>query len=148
MFMSFLFDESFGVVSSQKVRALGRWDNKVTVTRVEDIAAVVCEALKIWNRLDHSGEQGVIYVAGETLSYDRLADIVEQIVGMRIEREVWDMQTLRRQLDEDPENGMKKYRVVFAEGKGIHWSQDVTFNKKMGLSLMGVEEYLSAIGLS
>lgn len=146
MFMSFLFEESFGVVDSQgNVRALGGWDNKVTVTRVEDIALVVSEVLKAWNLQQNIGDdQGVIYVAGETLTYGRLADIVEKIKGRSIGRQVWDIESLKKELTEDPNNGMKRYRPVFAEGRGIFWDEGTTFNRKIGLNLMGVEEYLSA----
>lgn len=51
---------------------------------------------------------------------------------------------MRREFADNPENGMKKYRVMFAEGKGIFWDKGVTFNHKVGLPLVGVEKYLAA----
>ena len=79
------------------------------------IVVEVLEARREQNELGN--ENGVIYIAGETLTYGRLADIMEKVGNRRIEREVWDVDTLRRELANDPENGTKKYRVVFAEGK-------------------------------
>lgn len=45
MFTNFLFEPSFGVVSEDRktVRALGHWENELTVTTPEDIGQVVAE---------------------------------------------------------------------------------------------------------
>lgn len=43
-------------------------------------------------------------------------------------------------LNEDPSNGIKKYRVVFAEGKGGAWDKHNSFKARKGIKLEGVEE--------
>jgi hypothetical protein len=43
-------------------------------------------------------------------------------------------------LNEDPSNGIKKYRVVFAEGKGGAWDKHNSFKARKGIELEGVEE--------
>lgn len=138
LFMSFLFEAAFGVVSSDRttVRALGGWDNTVTVTTVVDIGKAVAEVV-----YDSSELSGVEFIAGETLSYGRIADVVERISGRTIEREDWSVQRLQEELAEDPDNGMKKYRVVFAQGRGVAWDIDKTFNARRGISFQNVEEW-------
>ena len=139
LFMSFLFEAAFGVVSSDRktVRALGGWDNKVTVTTVVDIGKVVAEVVYVEPDL-----QGVEFIAGETLSYGRIADVLGRVLGKLIERLDWSIERLQDDLDKDSDNGMKKYRVVFAKGKGVAWDISETFNAKRGISFQNVEEWL------
>lgn len=139
MFTSFLFEPSFGVVSEDRsvVRALGGWANEVTVTTPVDIGKVVAEIL--WAAPE---VQGVIYTAGETASYARLASILEKIWQRKVAREEWSVGMLKEELAKDPGDGLKKYRVVFAEGKGVAWSQEETFDKVRGLRLQGVEDWV------
>lgn len=140
--MSFLFEEAFGVVGKDLdvVRCLGEWGNRVTVTRVEDIGKVVAEIV-LGNR-DVEGESRVVFIAGETISYGRLVEVVEKVTGKAVEREEWSVRFLEERLAEAPEDGMKKYRVVFAEGKGVAWDMEKTLNAKRGMELQGVEEWL------
>ncbi|MCJ1249285.1 hypothetical protein MMC30_006508 [Trapelia coarctata] len=139
MFMSFLFEPGFGVVSDdlRTVRALGAWENSVTVTTVEDIGKVVAEVVWAAPKVN-----GVIYTAGDTVCYRQVADVVEKVYGAKIERESWGIPKLAKDLNEDPTNGIKKYRVVFAEGKGVFWDQDDTFNAQRGMRLESVEEWV------
>lgn len=139
MFMSFLFEASFGVVSGDRgtVRALGSWENEVTVTAPGDIGVVVAEI--VWAALE---VRGVVYTAGETVRYGRLAGVLERVWGREVRREEWSVGILKEELDRDPGDGLKKYRVVFAEGKGVAWSEEETFNKGRGLRLQGVDEWV------
>jgi hypothetical protein len=136
MFTSFLFEPSFGVVDLEEgmVRALGSWENGVTVTTPRDIgkitARVVIEEPRVKNE--------VVYTAGETISYGELADVVEEVTGRKIERKVWTVQELKKELKGDPENGLRKYRVVFAEGKGVSWGMEETFNAQKGIETQDV----------
>ena len=138
IFMSFLFEPAFGVVSEDRetVTALGDWQNRVTVTTVNDIGTVVAELT--WAARDVTG---VVYVAGDTVSYVQVADLVEKIQGRSIERVQWTVQHLKEELAKDPSNGMKKYRVVFAEGTGVAWDQRQTFNAKRAIKLQDVQSW-------
>ena len=138
MFMSFLFEPAFGVVSEDlsAVRALGGWENSVTVTAVENIGDVVAEV--VWAAPDANG---VIFTAGDTVSYGQVADVVEKIAEKKIARETWGIEKLQQDLREDQANGIKKYRAVFAEGKGVAWNKDGTFNAQRGMKLEAMEEW-------
>ncbi|KAI4117660.1 MAG: hypothetical protein LQ345_002159 [Seirophora villosa] len=111
MFTSFLFDPVFGVVDTAiagtgkkvVVRALGSWENRVTVTTPEDIGKIVAEL-----------------------------------------RQLWDLEYLSDELRRDPENAIKKYRVVFAEGKGVSWEQALAANEQLGVETTNVERFLSS----
>ena len=139
MFTSFLFEPSFGVVSEDRgiVRALGDWANEVTVTTPVDIGKVVAEIVWVAPEV-----QGVVYTAGETVSYARLADILEEVWQRKVAREDGSMGVLKEELAMDPGDGLKKYRVVFAEGRGVAWSQEESFDKVRGLRLQGVEDWI------
>jgi hypothetical protein len=139
LFTSFLFEEHFGVVEWDKgiVRALGAWDNDVTVTTPEDIGKVMVEIVREGERLKNR----VLYTAGQTVSYGTVADVVEEIRGGNIKREEWSATKLKRDLESDPDNFVKKYRVVFAEGRGVSWEKEKTYNWQKGIELEGLRDW-------
>ncbi|KAF2812669.1 NAD(P)-binding protein [Mytilinidion resinicola] len=150
IFMSFLFEGAFGVVETVKeegkgkgkevvVRALGGWENRVTVTTVEDIgriaARLVCEPNGV-----EAGER-VVYAASQTISYGELAGVVERVLGRGLRREVWSVEFLKEELGREPESVMRKYRIVFAEGKGVSWGEEETVNRRWGMEVTDVETW-------
>lgn len=139
MFMSFLFEEAFGVVDLQagRVAALGSWENRLTVTAVEDIGRVVAELALVG-----VGEKGVVFVAGDTVSMARLADVVGGLLGRReVERRVKTVEQLEQELLEAPDDVMRKYRAVFAAGVGVSWDKKTSFNAKRGMDMVLVEDW-------
>jgi hypothetical protein len=64
---SFLFEKTFGVVDLDQpaVRALGGWDNSVTVTTPEDIGALTADI--VFARQPKFKNE-VVYTAGDTVS--------------------------------------------------------------------------------
>jgi hypothetical protein len=145
MFMSFLFEPWFGVVDvmsssrEKKARALGSWENEVSVTTVEDIGRLTAEIVFVEPRVRNQ----VVFTAGETVSYGRLADVVEEVLGERVVREMWSAEFLEEELAMDPDDAIKKYMVVFAKGKGVSWGLEKTFNAQKGIEVVGVEEWAS-----
>lgn len=144
MFTNFLFEPSFGVVvfdseegEGTVVRGLGGWDNTVTVTTAQDIGMLTAEIVFAEPRI---GNQ-VVYTAGETISYGRLANVVENIVGKPVRREEWPVEWMEGELQKDPENVLWKYRVVFGKGKGMSWNEGQTFNLQQGIQTSDVEEW-------
>ena len=143
MFMPFIFEEIFGVVTgldgegTVKVRTLGGSENKVTLTTVEDIGHVVAEAV-----FAAPDTQGVIYTSGQTLSYGELGDLVTHLLKDRkVEVQDWTLQKLRAELDEQPTDAMRKYRNVFGAGKGVWWDEETTWDKERGLKLLTAREW-------
>lgn len=139
MFTSFLFEPSFGVVdlAENVIHALGSWDNTVTVTTSEDIGALTAAAVFAEPRIVNR----VVYTAGDTLTYARLADIVDAVLGRKFRREEWSVAALKEALSKDPSNPLKKYRVVFAEGRGVSWETGKTFNAMCGKKVTDVEQW-------
>lgn len=145
MFTSFLFEGYFGVVDLEYgggkgiVRALGSWENKVTLTTPEDIgkltAAIVFESKPPF-------KNEVVFTAGETISYGKVVDLVDEVMEKKVEREVWTVPALKEDLAKDPENPIAKYRVVFAEGKGCYWDKEGTFNAKNGIEVEDVRGWM------
>ncbi|MGV0834017.1 aromatic alcohol reductase [Mycolicibacterium thermoresistibile] len=142
MFTSFLFEPDFGVVDlgTRTVNALGSWDTEVTVTTVHDIGVLTAEIILTRPRIADQ----VVYVAGDTLSYGELADIVERVEGVPVRRNEWTVEQLLEDLRDAPEDTMRKYRAVFAQGIGVAWPKEKTFNAVRGIATTGVEEWARA----
>lgn len=142
MFTSFLFEPSFGVVdlAQNTVHALGDWDTAVTVTTPEDIglltARIVFAEPPIANQ--------VVYTAGDTLTYGELADTVDAVLGRTVKREPWSVPALQADLAQTPEDLLKKYRVVFAQGNGVAWDPAVTFNVQQQIEVTSVADWINA----
>ncbi|KAI0097099.1 isoflavone reductase family protein [Daldinia grandis] len=147
LFMSFLFLPGFGVVdlARRKLRALGSWDARLSLTAAADIGRMAAEvaygdAAEVARR--------VVYVAGDTVTYARVAQLVEGRFGGEgegegeWEREVWSVEGLREMLRERPEDGMLKYTNVWAVGRGVAWDVEGTLNAQRGVELQGLESYL------
>ncbi|SHH62763.1 aromatic alcohol reductase [Pollutimonas bauzanensis] len=140
MFTSFLFEPSFGVVdlSQNTVHALGSWDNAVTVTTANDIGMLTAEILFAEPRIADQ----VVYVAGDTITYRQLADTVNATLGLNVSRVEWSVAQLKRDLAGEPESSLKKYRLVFAEGAGVAWDKERTFNMQHGYAVMDLEGWM------
>jgi NmrA-like family len=147
LFMSFLFEPFFGVVELDNngdevrrvvVRALGSWENKVTVTTPEDIGRLT--AMIVFEETDRIKNE-VVFTAGETVTYGGLADIVESVLQKKVIREVWSVDRLEEELREDKENEVRKYRVAFAVGRGVSWEMERSWNWKKGIEVTGVKAY-------
>lgn len=143
IFMSFLFEPFWGIVDRTHekqgklvVRCLRDWDHRVTITDVDDIGRVLA---RIVNE-DVEAKRRVLYIAGDTLSYGQLAELVERVSGKKVEREEWTISHLVDELKADSDNDIKKYRLVFAR-EGVWWSKEETVNHKLGMCMMDVETY-------
>jgi hypothetical protein len=140
MFTSFLFEPSFGVVdlATHTVNALGDQDNELTVTTADDIgvmtAEIVFEEPRISNR--------VVYIAGDTATYRDMADTLDRMLDVRVHRNEWSVPELERELAESPDDTLRKYRVVFAQGRGVAWDKAETLNAQKGIALCGIEDWL------
>lgn len=142
MFTSFLFEPAFDVVNLERgtVHGLGSWDTKVTVTTPEDVGKLTTEILLVEPRIVDE----VVYVAGDTISYGRLAEVVERVSGREFEKTEWTLDKLRADLAAAPEDVMTRYRAAFALGDGMWWDKSTTYNERKGLETVDVETYLRA----
>ena len=140
LFTSFLFEPSFGVVdlAHNTVRALGGWDHAVTVTTPEDIGALTAEILFAEPPIRNQ----VVYTAGDTLTYAQLADTLDAVLERTVRRVEWSVPELKAELARDPDNAARKYRVVFAESRGVAWSLDRTFNAQRGFRTVSVAQWV------
>jgi hypothetical protein len=83
----------------------------------------------------------IVYTAGDTLTYGRLANVVDSVLNRKVQRVEWSVPQLKDALAKDPENSLNKYRVVFAEGRGVSWDVRQTFNAQRGIEVMDVERW-------
>lgn len=139
MFTSFLFEPAFGVVdlAANTVHALGSWDNEVTLTTPEDIGVLTADIVFARPRIRDT----VVYLAGDTISYRELADIVDRVRGTTVTRVEWTSEYLADQLRRDPEDTMRKYRAVFARSNGVAWPKAQSYNALHGIATTTAEEW-------
>jgi hypothetical protein len=140
MFTSFLFEPSFGVVdlAQNTVHALGSWDTAVTVTTPEDIGILTADIVFADPRIINS----IVYTVGDTVTYTQLANIVDSVLNRKVQRVEWSVPQLKDELAKDPDNPIKKYRVVFAEGKGVSWETGKAFNVQQEIEVTDVTRWV------
>ncbi|RMZ74474.1 hypothetical protein GMOD_00003519 [Pyrenophora seminiperda CCB06] len=143
IFMSLLFEDYWGIVERSRednrnivVRCLGNWEHKVTATDVDDMGRVLARILA--GQVE--AKNRVLYVAGDTMSYGELADVVGRVSGKEIDKEEWSIPHLDAELRADPENKIKRYQLVFAKN-GVWWDKEKTVNYQLGMSMVDVETY-------
>jgi len=140
MFTSFLFEPFFGVVDLAKgqVNALGSLDDQVTVTAAADIGSLTAEVVFAQPRIKNQ----VVYTAGDTVSYRLLADKLDAGLGTTVQRSVLTVAELKAALAADPEDALKKYRTVFAGGKGVAWPKETSYNAEHSIPVGDVDAYI------
>ncbi|KUL89575.1 hypothetical protein ZTR_04483 [Talaromyces verruculosus] len=139
MFTSFLFEPFFGIVDRENgtINALGSLENRVTVTTPEDIGTLTAEIV-IRDLFDNQP----IYIGGDTVSYERLAQLIETKTGKLFKRNVLEVENVLAALSKDPDNGLLKYQAVFGQGRGVAWDLASTWNQHHGIRTESVEEWL------
>ncbi|KAJ5594823.1 uncharacterized protein N7459_001031 [Penicillium hispanicum] len=142
MFTSFLFEPSFGIVDLQNatVSALGSWDNRVTVTTPADIGKFTAEIV-LGEESEALFTNRAIFVGGDTVSYEQLADLVEKITQKPVRRNIIAVPDVQAALTRDPDNGLLKYQAVFGQGRGVAWDLAKTWNKQRGMQAQTAEEW-------
>lgn len=153
IFMSFLFEPFWGIVERRRVekeedgedgkvvvRCLRDWNHGVTVTDVSDIGTILARIV----HGDIDADNKVLYTSGSTIRYGELADLISRVTGEEVVRETWDIPHLQEEVRRDPEDGIKKYRLVFA-GEGVSWGKEGTVNEVLGVEMMTVERYVEGL---
>ena len=116
--------------------AIGGWENELTATNPGDIGKCVAELALVDTDIE-----GVVYVSGDTISIAKLADVVEEVMGKKVERVLKTVPDLKQELAESPDDAMRKYRVVFGEGTGTSWSREKSYNAKKGIQTQSVADW-------
>jgi hypothetical protein len=142
MFMSYLFEPEFGVVDLQNgaVHALGSLDTAVTLTTPDDIGALTAEVVFATPRIRNE----IVYLAGDTVTYGEVADKLQAALGRPFSRSEWTEQYLLDELARDPHNMMRKYRAAFAQGRGVAWDKNGTFNQRHAIPVTDVASWIRA----
>ncbi|MDD9654185.1 aromatic alcohol reductase [Klebsiella pasteurii] len=143
MFTSFLFEPAFDVVnlSQNTLNALGGWDTQITVTSPADIGRLTTAIYLFQPRLINE----VVFVAGETTSYGKLADTVERVTKRTFTRQVLTLPTLLEQLRVKPDDRMLRYRAAFARGDGMWWPMSETWNVQNNIPTQDIESWLRSV---
>ncbi|HEK0908030.1 TPA: aromatic alcohol reductase [Pseudomonas putida] len=142
MFTSFMFEPIFEVVDFENdtVNALGGLDNSVTLTTPDDIGALTAEIVFFEPRLRNE----IVYLSGDTVTYDEVAGLLERVLGRPFKRNEWTVPYLMDELEKDPTHHIKKYRAVFAQGRGVAWPKAGTFNEQQAINLTTAEQWARA----
>ena len=139
MFTSFLFEPVFEVIDFENdtVNALGSLENSVTLTTPDDIGTLTAEIVFFEPRLRNE----IVYLSGDTVTYGQVASILERVLGRPFKRNVWTVPYLIQELEKDPTHPIKKYRAVFAQGRGVAWPKADTFNERQSIQVTTAEQW-------
>ncbi|HBO2628466.1 TPA: aromatic alcohol reductase [Pseudomonas aeruginosa] len=142
MFTSFLFEPVFEVVDfdNDTVNALGSLENTVTLTTPDDIGTLTAEIVFFEPRFRNE----IVYLSGDTVSYGQVANILENALGRPFKTHVWTVPYLMDELRKDPTHHIKKYRAVFAQGRGVAWPKAGTFNEQHSIPVTTAEQWARA----
>jgi hypothetical protein len=140
MFMSYLFEPDLGVVNLEKseVHALGSLDTAVTLTTPDDIGVLTAEIVFAEPTIRNE----IVFLAGDTVTYGEVAGKLETALGRPFQRFEWNVPFLIEELANDPQNMMRKYRAVFAMGRGVAWDKVGTFNERNAISVTDVDAWI------
>ena len=143
IFMTLLFEPFWGVVTilndgRVKVTALNSWDDLITATTPTDIGVATAEL--VLN--DKEPRNQAVHIAGDTMTYGDFAGVVEKETGKELVRDVWPLAELREKSKQDPGTLLKKYHVVFSEGKGLSWPKEQSWNAARGIEMQSIAGYL------
>jgi len=142
MFTSFMFEPIFQVVDFENdtVNALGGLENSVTLTTPDDIGALTAEIVFFEPRFRNE----IVYLSGDTVTYDEVAGLLERVLGRPFKRNEWTVPYLMEELEKDPTHHIKKYRAVFAQGRGVAWPKAGTFNERRAIQVTTAEQWAQA----
>ena len=141
MFTSFLFEESFGLVDipGQKVRALGDAHFALTLTTPEDIGMLTAAIFFHQPTLANQ----VVYVAGDTVTYHQITEILSEHYGRKFALQVDDIASLRAKNETSPDDMSAAYSLAFARPDGVSWDKSQTFNARQGIAVTDVKGWLA-----
>lgn len=83
----------------------------------------------------------IVYLSGDTVTYWQVASILERVLGRPFKRNVWTVPYLIQELEKDPTHHIKKHRAVFAQGRGVAWPKDSTFNEQQSIQVTTAEQW-------
>ena len=143
MFTSFLFQPAFDVVnlSEKTIHALGGWETQVTVTSPADIGRLTTKIYLHQPRIVNE----VIFIAGETTSYEKLAETVERVTNQTFTKDVLPLPALMDALHLNPDDQMLCYRTAFARGDGMWWPMNNTWNVQNNMPTQDIESWLKTV---
>jgi hypothetical protein len=142
MFMNYLFEPGSGMVdlATDTVTALGNLDTAVTLTTPEDIGMLTADILFAKPRIRNE----IVYIAGDTVTYGEVADTLEDVLKRPFKRVEWSVPFLLDELGNDPDNMTRKYRAVFAQGRGVSWDKTQTYNYRHGIPMTDLRNWVAA----
>ncbi|MET8722124.1 Rossmann-fold NAD(P)-binding domain-containing protein [Streptomyces misionensis] len=84
----------------------------------------------------------IVYLAGDTITYGELAETLETVLERPFRRAVWTVPALLDELAADPDNMTRKYRAVFARGRGVAWAKDDTYNARHAIPVTDLRQWV------
>lgn len=122
------------------MHALGSLDTAVTLTTPDDIGMLTAEIMFAEPTIRNE----VVLLAGDTVTYGEVADKLAAALHRPFGRSEWTVPFLMEELARDPQNMMRKYRAAFAQGRGVAWPKEGTFNERHALPVTDVATWMQA----
>lgn len=142
IFTSYLFEPGFGVVDAQNkvVCAPGDWNYAVTLTTPEDIGRLTADIF--FHQPAFRNE--IVYIAGDTLTYGEIADLLQAHWGTSVKRTLLDRKKLQEDVAHNPDDVGAAYRLAFARPDGVAWKKEETFNYRQGTQTTTARQWLAS----
>ena len=109
----------------------------MTLTTPEDIGKLTADIVFYQPRFHNE----IVYLSGDTVTYGQVASLLERVLGRPFKRNVWTVPYLMQELEKDPTHHIKKYRAVFAQGRGVSWPKAGTFNERQSIEVTTAEQW-------
>ena len=87
----------------------------------------------------------MIFIAGETTSYEKLAETVERVTNQTFTKDVLPLPALMDALHLNPDDQMLCYRTAFARGDGMWWPMNNTWNVQNNMPTQDIESWLKTV---
>lgn len=88
----------------------------------------------------------MVYIAGDTLTYRELADLMQAHWGVEVNRVLLDKERLQAEVRNHPHDVGAKYRLAFARPDGVAWDKANTFNARQGMAATTAGQWLASQG--
>ena len=73
--------------------------------------------------------------------------LLERVLKRPFKSNVWPVSFLMDEMEKESDEGLKhikKYRAVFAQGRGVAWPKDTTFNGRHAIATTTAEQWALA----
>ncbi|KIA75551.1 NmrA-like family protein [Aspergillus ustus] len=142
LFSSVIFPPIGGLVDMEKrvVYGVGDWNRQFSTTTPEDIGKFTAELVLGPERDTLFAVNGPVYVAGDTVSYNDVAHIVEDVAGQSFTRRLLTLEETEHDMNTEL-TAARICRNVLARGRGALFQDTDLWTPSAGLKVSSLDDF-------